>query len=156
MRIAWSKGSRKRKVGAGISRKKFFKSCSNKNNCYDSDELVTSRVRKETRHLRGGRQRERMGGGMKTPVNGIFLETTDMETVDPLCSMSRARSRQAEAILKIAPSGTKRRPRPEGLNRLLRIVEHSGISSYTSRGSTTRSLLSRSTVLLCIPSGSKV
>lgn len=93
---------------------------------------------------------------MKTPLNGIFLETADMETVDPLCSMNRARSRQAEAILKIAPSGTKRRPRPEGLNRLLRIVEHSGISSYTSRSSTTRSLLSRSTVLLCIPSGSKV
>lgn len=93
------------------------------------------------------------GGGPKEPFNGIFLDTArsrgnedvgDMETlVDPLCFTSRVRVRQAEAILKIAPSGTERRPRPEGLNRLPRIVEHSGTSSYTSRSSTTDSLLSR-------------
>ena len=49
--------------------------------------------------------------------------------------MSRVRVRQAEAILKIAPRGTERRPRPEGLNRLPHIVEaFRDLASYTSRG----------------------
>ncbi|CAD1477201.1 unnamed protein product, partial [Heterotrigona itama] len=49
--------------------------------------------------------------------------------------MSRVQVCQAEAILKIAPRGTERRPRPEGLNRLPHIVEaFRDLASYTSRG----------------------